>query len=101
MRTALVILLGSGFILATGAGVSAQAQYPGMERVAEKVIQKYEHASCQELASERGHRPSGEKAEMEERAVRLLHEDPEMRRAFLDRVAAPIANKLFECGMIP
>ena len=72
-----------------------------MERVAEKVIQKYEHASCQELASERGHRPTGEKAEMEERAVRLLHEDPAMRRAFLDRVAAPIANKLFECGIIP
>ena len=101
MRTALILFLGSGLILVGGTGVRAQSQYPVMERVAEKVIQKYEHSSCQELASERGHRPTGEKAEMEERAVRLLHEDPEMRRAFLDRVAAPIANKLFECGMIP
>jgi hypothetical protein len=24
-----------------------------------------------------------------------------MRREFINRVAAPIANKLFECGMIP
>jgi hypothetical protein len=24
-----------------------------------------------------------------------------MRQAFIDRVAAPIANKLFDCGMIP
>jgi hypothetical protein len=27
--------------------------------------------------------------------------DPQMRTEFLNRVAAPIANKLFECGMIP
>jgi len=38
---------------------------------------------------------------MEEWAVRLMHEDARMREAFLNRVAAPIANKLFECGMIP
>ena len=39
--------------------------------------------------------------EMEERVVRLLHEDPRMRQEFINRVAAPIANKLFECGLIP
>jgi len=38
---------------------------------------------------------------MEERLVRLLHEDPNMRKEFLGRVATPIANKLFECGLIP
>ena len=27
--------------------------------------------------------------------------EDEMRTAFLDRVAGPIANKMFECGMIP
>ena len=31
----------------------------------------------------------------------LLRNDPQMRTAFLNQVAAPIANKLFECGMIP
>jgi hypothetical protein len=31
----------------------------------------------------------------------LLHDDAQLRRAFIDRVAAPIANKMFECGMIP
>ncbi len=38
---------------------------------------------------------------MEERLVRLLHEDPAMRQEFIGRIAAPIANKMFECGMIP
>ncbi len=35
------------------------------------------------------------------RAVQLLPNDPQMRAEFINRVAAPIANKLFECGMIP
>jgi hypothetical protein len=38
---------------------------------------------------------------MEQRALEILHNDPQMRTEFLNRVAAPIANKLFECGMIP
>jgi hypothetical protein len=31
----------------------------------------------------------------------MLRNDPQMRTEFLNRVAAPIANKLFECAMIP
>lgn len=42
-----------------------------------------------------------QKAEIEQRVIELLHNDPQMRHAFIDRVAALIANKLFECGMIP
>jgi hypothetical protein len=30
-----------------------------------------------------------------------LHDDPQMRAAFISKVAAPIANKMFECGMLP
>jgi hypothetical protein len=33
--------------------------------------------------------------------MQLLHDDPQLRAAFIDKVAAPIANKLFQCGMIP
>jgi hypothetical protein len=38
---------------------------------------------------------------MEQRAIQALRNDPQMRTEFLNLVAAPIANKLFECGMIP
>jgi len=33
--------------------------------------------------------------------VNFLRNDPQARFAFIDKVAAPIANKMFECGMIP
>ena len=80
---------------------TAQEQYPIMQKVAQKVIQKYQTSSCEQLAAEKSQPPSGEKAEMEQRVVQLLQNDPQMRTAFINMVAAPIANKLFECGMIP
>ncbi|MFM0620482.1 hypothetical protein PQR37_41275 [Paraburkholderia nemoris] len=40
-------------------------------------------------------------AEREQQAVQLPRDDPQMRAAFIDKVAASVANKLFECSMIP
>ena len=31
----------------------------------------------------------------------MLKSDSQMRAAFINKIAAPIANKMFECGMIP
>jgi hypothetical protein len=33
--------------------------------------------------------------------IQLLKDDTQMRTAFINKVAAPIANKMFECGMLP
>ena len=83
-----------------GAGV-AYAQYPIMNKVADKVIQKYQSSSCQQLWQERAQGQGKPKPEMEQRAIQALRQDPQMRQAFFDKVAAPIVNKMFECGMIP
>jgi transposase-like protein len=80
---------------------TAQAQYPIMDRVASKVIQKYQTASCQQLWQEKAQGQGQPKPEMEQRAIQMLQQDPQMRQAFFDKVAAPIVNKMFECGMIP
>ena len=79
----------------------AQESYPIMEQVAQQVIEKYQTASCQQLAQQKKQPPTGQRAQMEQRAIQTLRNYPQMRTAFLNRVAAPIANKLFECGMIP
>jgi hypothetical protein len=79
------------------AGVAGAQQYPLLDRVANKVVQKYQNSSCEQLWQERGQ----PKSQREQEAVNFLRSDPQMRNIFIDRVAAPIANKLFECGMIP
>ena len=78
------------------AGV-AFAQYPIMDRVADGVVAKYRDASCEDLWKDRGKPKSPE----EQEAIQLLHDDAKMRTAFINRVAAPIVNKLFECGLVP
>ena len=71
-----------------------------VELVAERVIAHYQTSSCQTLAQERRH-PNAQRAEMVQRAAQVLRDDPQVRMEFLNRVAAPVANKLFECGLIP
>jgi hypothetical protein len=78
------------------AGV-AVAQFPIMDAVANKVIQKYESSTCEQLWQNRG-KPAGPE---EERALNLLRNDPQMRQAFFNKIAGPVMNKMFECGMIP
>ncbi|MBI3796904.1 MAG: hypothetical protein HY268_08045 [Deltaproteobacteria bacterium] len=82
-------------------GLARAQQYPIMDKIAQKVIEKYQTSSCQQLAMQKSQPPTGKKAQIEQRVVEMLHNDPQMRTEFLNRVAAPIANKLFECGMIP
>lgn len=43
----------------------------------------------------------GKKTAMEAPAIEILRGEPQMRAEFINRVAPPIVNKLFECGMIP
>ena len=89
-------------LLCVGSAVAQQQQqYPMLDRVAQKIIDKYASSTCEQLAASKGEKPSGEKAEMEQRAIQMLKSDPQMRQYFINRVAAPIANKMFECGMIP
>jgi len=82
------------------AAVNAQ-QYPVMDRIADKVIQKYQQSTCEQLWQERANKGKTPVPPMEQKALEMLKADPQMRAVFINKVAAPIANKMFECGMIP
>jgi hypothetical protein len=89
-----VFMAASVLFFASEAGAQ---QFPIVDAVANKVIQKYQTSSCPQLMAQRD-QPRGPE---EQHAIQVLRDDPHMRQAFIDRVAAPIANKLFECHMIP
>jgi len=75
--------------------VSAQGML--VEAAANKVIQKYQTASCDQLKTQKSEPPSAK----EKIALDLLRDDPKARVAFVDQIAAPVLNKMFECNMIP
>ena len=92
----LSLKLAAAVSVATLTGV-ALAQFPIMDAVANKVIQKYESSTCEQLWAQKQQPKSAE----EQRVIGLLKGDAQMRTAFLNKVAGPISNKMFECGMIP
>ena len=75
----------------------AGAQYPILDLMAEKVVQKYAQSTCEELWAERG-KP---KSQDVQQVIQMLRNDAQMRTVFINKIAAPVANKMFECGMIP
>ena len=81
-----------------------QSQYPILDKLAQKVITKYQTTSCADLkAKKEAPKPAepGDQAQMKQKIVMMLHNDPKMRAHFLNMIAGPIANKMFECGMVP
>jgi hypothetical protein len=99
MRHSVVALL--MLIAAFPSGSAQQSEYPMMDKVAQKVIDKYQKSSCEDLKAQKEQPPDPQQAAMKQKVLGLLKNDPKMREQFLNKVAAPIANKMFECGMIP
>ena len=90
-RSLLAVAVSSAFL----AGI-ATAQYPIPDMIGQKVIQKYQSSSCEQLWQNKGkHSPE------EQRVIGMLKNDPQMRQAFFNQIAGPVVNKMFECGMIP
>ena len=95
-RTWVVAAVAASF----AAGI-AYAQFPIMDKVADKVIQKYQTSTCEQLWQEKAQGQGQPKPEAEQRVVQMLKQYPQMRQAFFSKISAPIVNKMFECGMIP
>ena len=86
---------------ANAAPSASPQQFPIMDRIADKIVQKYQTSSCEQLWQEKAQAKNKPKSAQEQEAINLLKSDAQMRQAFINKIAAPIANKMFECGMIP
>jgi len=77
----------------------AQGQYPMVDMIANRIVQKYTSSTCEQLWIKKSeHAPPTME---EQRAITILRNDPQMRADFIGKIAAPIANKMFDCGMVP
>ena len=84
-------------VLVLFAGFACAQDYPILNMVADRVIDKYRNATCEQVWQDK-EKPKGE---MEKSLIQMLSENPQMRQVFIDKVAATVANKMFECGLVP
>jgi hypothetical protein len=85
------------FVLVLIVAGAAAAQGMLLDFAADRVIQKYATSTCEQLKAQR----EEPKSEKEKLAIEFLRNDSQARVAFIDKIAAPVANKMFECGMFP
>jgi hypothetical protein len=80
--TVLACLTLAGFALFRAGGAQAQSQYPIMDGIADKIVQKYQSATCEQLWVKKSeHAPPSRE---EQRAIEILRGDPQMRAAFIN-----------------
>ncbi len=82
----------AAFILAG----EASAQGMLLDFAADKVINKYQTATCDELKAQKKQPPT----DKEKEAVEFLRSDSQARIFFINKIATPVLNKMFDCGMI-
>jgi hypothetical protein len=76
---------------------AASAQGMLLDFAADKVIKKYQTATCDELKAQKKDPPT----DKEKEAIEFLRNDSQARIFFINKIAAPVLNKMFDCGMIP
>lgn len=101
MRTKSLVGVTITIALALAAGNAPAQPYPIMDKIAAKVIAKYQNATCEQLWQEKQAGQGQPKSAEEQRAIQALKNDPQMAQAFFDKIAGPIVTKMFQCGMIP
>ena len=80
--------------LAAGAALAQQNML--LDFAADKMIQKFQTSTCEQLKAAKDVPPTDKAKE----AAEYLRNDAQAREAFVKKVAAPVLNKMFECGMI-
>ncbi len=93
----LLLIVISGIQAASGA--QGPSQHPLIDMLAQKIIQKYQTTPCAELKMKKAEKAPP--TPQEQKIVQYLRSDPQSRRIFIDKIAAPVANRMFDCGMIP
>jgi hypothetical protein len=88
------VAVGISALIVAGA---ASAQGMLLDAAADKVIKKYQAATCDELKVQKKEPPS----DKEKEAIEFLRNDSQARISFINKIAAPVLNKMFDCGMIP
>ena len=83
------------------AGAAPASEFPVVDKIAQKLIAKYQNATCEQLWQEKAAGQGQPKSQKEQEAVQILQGNPQMQQALFSQVATPIVTKMFQCGMIP
>jgi hypothetical protein len=95
MRKVILAVMSVSALIVAGAAAAQTGML--LDYAADQMVQKFQTSSCEQLKA-KAKEPQTDKAK---EAAAFLRNDAQAREAFVKKVAAPVLNKMFECGMIP
>jgi hydroxymethylglutaryl-CoA reductase len=84
-----------------GAGAAMAQSGMLVDYAADQMVTKFQTSSCEELKADKEKPKTDEQKAKAQSAKEFLQNDAQARTAFVNKVAAPVLNKMFECGMLP
>jgi len=72
-----------------------------VDYAADQMVDKFQTSSCEELKADKEKPKTDEQKAKAQSAKEFLQNDAQARATFVNKVAAPVLNKMFECGMLP
>jgi len=88
-------------VLLCAGSASAESQFPLADMIAGNLVLHYQNSTCEQLWQEKAQKQGKQKSPREQEMIQVLRSSPEMRKEFINKISAPVVNKMFECGMIP
>jgi len=82
----------------------AIAQQRGEQMVdafANVIVDTITSSSCEDLAARMQQSRSNKNNPMRARVMQMLQKNPNLRRQLVNRIAAPVANKMLDCNLVP
>jgi hypothetical protein len=106
MRKLLAATFGMTLCLACILSVSAQPAGNGrmFDTLTDSIVQGINSSSCEEFAArvqEARNKKGASGGGMKDRMKAMMAKNPEMRRQLINKIAGPLANKLFDCNLVP
>jgi hypothetical protein len=95
MGKPILVMMSVSALIVGGAAVAQTGML--QDYAADQMVQKFQKSTCAELKAQK----NAPQTDKEKAAAEYLRNDAQARAAFVNKVAAPVLNKMFECGMIP
>lgn len=71
--------------------------------LADQVVTRVNQSSCKDFQNSLNRmqdQPNNQNSAVKSRLMDTMKANPELRRTFIDTIAGPLANKMFDCGLI-
>lgn len=77
------------------------AQERLVNTVSDLIVDQIEESSCEEFYEflERRGQNRGQYPQVRQRLIEAAQNNPEIREAFVQQIAPPVVNKMFDCGL--